>query len=70
MGEGKNPTKNHLLKLADIVGINQSKALEIIQQVLAAIEKWGYFANESGVSQSQNHNISKTLNSICKDFKT
>jgi serine/threonine-protein kinase HipA len=35
MGEGKNPTKNHLLKLAGTVGIKQDKALEVIDQVLA-----------------------------------
>jgi serine/threonine-protein kinase HipA len=41
MGEGKNPSKAHLLRLADIGNIKKNKTLEIIHQVLAAIEKWG-----------------------------
>lgn len=66
MGEGKNPTKNHLLKLASTVGIKQDKALEIIDQVLAAIQKWDAFAGEVGVSTIQTKNIGEALRTIRK----
>jgi serine/threonine-protein kinase HipA len=66
MGEGKNPTKEHLLKLADTCNIKQAKALEIIHQVLAATGKWNLFASEVGVSKLQTKNIGEALNAIRK----
>jgi serine/threonine-protein kinase HipA len=67
MGEGKNPTKNHLLKLAGTVGIKQDKALEIIDQVLAATQKWDAFAGEVGVSAIQTKNIGEAFRTIRKN---
>jgi serine/threonine-protein kinase HipA len=67
MGEGKNPTKKHLLKLAGTVGIKQDKALEIIDQVLAALKKWDDFATEVGVSKLQTKNIGEALRAIRKN---
>lgn len=67
MGEGKNPTKAHLLKLANICNIKQDNALEIIYQVLAATEKWDSFASEAGVSRLHTQNIRKALLLIRKN---
>ncbi len=66
MGEGKSPTKVHLLKLASIVGIKQEKALEIIDQVLAATQQWDAFADKVGVSAIQTRNIGEALRTIRK----
>jgi serine/threonine-protein kinase HipA len=66
MGEGKNPTKAHLLKLASICNIKQDKALEIIHQVLAATEKWDVFASDVGVSKLQTKNVGEVLRMIRK----
>jgi serine/threonine-protein kinase HipA len=66
MGEGKNPTKKHLLKLAGTVGIKQDKALEIIHQVLSTIQKWDTFAGKASVSKLQTKNIGEALSAICK----
>ena len=66
MGEGKSPTKAHLLKLAGTVGIKQDKALEIIHQVLSATQKWDTFATEVGVSKLQTKNIGEALRTIRK----
>lgn len=66
MGEGKNPTKKHLLKLAGTVGIKQDKALEIIDQVFAATQKWDTFASAVGVSKLQIKNIGEALRTIRK----
>lgn len=68
MGEGKNPTKRHLLKLAGTCSIKQERALEIIHQVLAATEKWDTFANAVGVSKIQTKNIGEALRTIRKNF--
>ena len=64
MGEGKSPTKAHLLKLAGTCNIKQTRALEIIHQVLAATEKWGAFASAVGVSKLQTKNIDNALRTI------
>lgn len=67
MGEGKNPTKKHLLKLAGTLGVKQDKALEIIDQVLAATQKWDAFADKVGVSAVQTKNIGEMLRTIRKN---
>jgi serine/threonine-protein kinase HipA len=61
MGEGKNPTQNHLLRLAGVGNISQDRALEIIEQVLEATRKWGYFAEKAGVSKLHTKNIASAL---------
>lgn len=66
MGEGKNPTKNHLLKLAGTVGIKQDKARQIIDQVLSTTQKWDAFAAKVGVSAIQTKNIGEALRTIRK----
>lgn len=68
MGEGKNPTKELLLKLANVGNIKPNTAIEIIQQVLAATSKWYTFANESGVSKLQTKHIGKALSLIRQKF--
>ena len=68
MGEGKTPTKEHLLKLANTCDITKDKALEIIHQVLSATEKWHEFARENEVSRLQTKNIGEALSLIRKNF--
>jgi serine/threonine-protein kinase HipA len=67
MGEGKNPKKEHILKLAKIANIKQSTALEIINQVSYAVNKWNVFAKTAGVSKLQTKNIGDALSWIMKD---
>lgn len=67
MGEGKMPTKAHLLKLAGTVDIKKDKALEIIHQVFTALKKWDDFATEVGVSKLQTKNIGEALRTIRKN---
>jgi serine/threonine-protein kinase HipA len=69
VGEGKHPTKNHLLKLALIGNIKRDKALDIIDQVLEATQKWSDFAAKTGVSKLQTKNIAEALNQINKSFR-
>jgi serine/threonine-protein kinase HipA len=56
MGEGKNPGKEQLLKLAEKFSITKKTANLIIDEVCSAIRKWPTFADEAGVSK-----ISKQL---------
>lgn len=64
LGEGKNPSVSHMLKLAEIVSIKPKTALTIIDEVKAAVSKWKKFADESKVSSKSSKNIAATLNKI------
>ena len=60
LGEGKNPTKKHLLELGKNHGLK--KAQTVIDEVERAVEMWGEFATLAGIS-------SNTQNSIARVFK-
>jgi serine/threonine-protein kinase HipA len=68
MGEGKNPTFSHLLKLAEVVGIKKQKALQIIDEVSLVISNWKTFAQEAGVSASSSKAIETAITQIRKKF--
>lgn len=70
MGEGRNPTQEHLLKLAAIGDIKESKALEIIHQVLEATQNWGKFASAADVSALQTQHIEKAFSKIHQNFES
>jgi serine/threonine-protein kinase HipA len=67
MGEGKNPTKAHLLKLASLCDIKRDQAFKIIHQVLYATQKWNVFSHEASVSKLQSKNIGEALSAIFKN---
>lgn len=66
MGEGKEPTKEHLLKLASVAQVKKARALEIIDEVRAAICGWEKFASLAHVSPRSYQLIQKTLTSLTK----
>ncbi len=51
LGEGKNPSVAHILKLAEMVSIKPKRALEIVDEVKGAVSKWGRFAEKAGVGK-------------------
>jgi serine/threonine-protein kinase HipA len=61
MGEGKNPTIEHLKKLAAKFSINHKTANSIIEEVRTAITNWPKFANTANVSKQSRVRISKAL---------
>jgi serine/threonine-protein kinase HipA len=52
MGEGKQPSLEHLLKLASTVDLKEKQALDIIEKVKLAVNHWPEHANQAGVSQN------------------
>ncbi len=48
LGEGKNPTSEHLLKLVQKHGIKKGES--IIDEVKEVVSRWDMFAKEAGVS--------------------
>lgn len=62
LGEGKNPTKKHLKKLAKKYGLKGAD--EIIFKVQKSIEKWKVFAKMAGLSKKSESSIEKVLRVI------
>jgi len=52
MGEGKNPTVEHLLELAKVADLSEKKAQRIIDETIAALMGWKELAKTYGVSKS------------------
>ena len=51
-GEGRNPTRAHLLDVADAAGLSRSRAVAAIEQARAAVARWPELAREAGVSSA------------------
>ncbi len=58
-GEGKSPGSQHLIELANLFGVNNSK--EIIEQINDVISNWKHYARECGVIKASLRLIDNTL---------
>ncbi len=61
MGEGKRPGKEHLLMLAEKVGIAKPLANTIIDEVKAAVQQWPIYAEETGVTKASKKIIADVI---------
>ncbi len=61
MGEGNNPTVEHLIALAHIADIDAAKAGSIIEQTKATLNTWPKRARQNGVSKTKRDAISKAV---------
>jgi serine/threonine-protein kinase HipA len=68
MGEGKSPKLQHLLKLAETIGIKKNLALEIIDEVKYSISKWRIFAEEANVSPKSQKLVQTAIDSVIKNL--
>lgn len=50
-GEGRAPSTDAMLKVADAAGLTPGKALEILEQTRAAVLRWREFAEAAAVTQ-------------------
>ncbi len=66
LGEGKNPTIEHILKLAEIISLKQKGAKEIIDDVKVAVSKWEKFADKAGVSKKSSKSTYAIINKYLK----
>lgn len=62
MGEGRNPSTNHLLKLAAEAKIKKDRAAEIIKATKSSLSKWVTLARQYGVSDANIKLIHKKVN--------
>ena len=68
MGEGRDPTLSHLLKLANVGEVSKDKAKDIIDQVISTVENWKNFAQQAGVLENNSRNIDKILKSVMSNI--
>jgi len=61
-GEGRNPGKVHLLSVAKGASIAEGDAIEIIEEVRAAVDKWPRFADEAGLGKARADELDRKLN--------
>ena len=63
-GEGQNPRREHLLKLADQVDLRPRDATEIINQVRGAVAGFGKLANRIELSKPLTERLQARFNEI------
>jgi serine/threonine-protein kinase HipA len=61
-GEGKNPTKKHILKVAENASIPRAEAEQIFEQIQRAVDRWPEHAKEAGLSERRLEEIDRLLN--------
>ncbi len=66
MGEGRNPSVNHLIKLGHEAKLSKARITEIIDQTQTALGSWEVLAKEYGVSANNIRLISKYIHGIQK----
>ena len=63
-GEGRHPTKDHLLESASRAGIPSGSAARILNEVRSAIEQWEDFADEAGVAAGPAREVTEAIESV------
>ena len=64
MGEGKNPSVDHLIKLGHEAKLSKVRIDEIINKAQTALESWEALASEYGVSANNIRLIGKHINRV------
>lgn len=62
-GEGRRPTRAHVVALGERLAIPEKKANAIIAEVAEAVSRWSHFAHEAGASASQAE-VQNALNEV------
>jgi len=60
-GEGRTPTRHHMLRLAEQINITHRDAIAIIDQIQSATTNWPTFAAQVEVSQTTARETTKSL---------
>jgi serine/threonine-protein kinase HipA len=64
MGEGRNPTREHCLALADNAGIQRGVAISLINEVNAAVSRWETFAAQARCTTKATDRVRRLLRMI------
>jgi len=61
LGEGRSPTRQHVLKLAEQSGIRSKVSAAIVEQVNDAVSRWRQFAGDAGCTRSTTATVSRSI---------
>lgn len=64
LGEGRRPTRDHCLKVAEPAGVKPREATAIIDEVNAAVARWPELADQSGCTRKLSATIGKTIGPV------
>jgi serine/threonine-protein kinase HipA len=64
LGEGKQPTRDHCLKLAKSAGIKSVQVKTILDKVNTAVASWLKFASEADCSKAITSSIAKRIGTL------
>jgi serine/threonine-protein kinase HipA len=68
-GEGRRPTRGHVLKLAKRHGLREKAVTEIIERVRAAVSDWPKLAKSTGVTATSTKLIAEAHARVWADFQ-
>ena len=60
-GEGRDPGRSHMLRLAEQAEVSAREAESIIGEVQAAVARWTDFAEQAGMSDATCNRIARSL---------
>jgi serine/threonine-protein kinase HipA len=60
-GRGRNPSRSHMLKLADQAGVSSRQAAAIIDKVQIAVAHWPHHATTAGVTKAATEQVVQSL---------
>ena len=63
-GEGQHPGRPQIMQLAEQTGVAKARALQIVDEVRSAVERWGEFAEQAGVGQEGRRLVEASLISL------
>jgi len=65
-GEGKNPTRSHILRLAEQAGVPKRRVTAILDEVQSAVARWGAFAVQAGVPRAAISQVAASLPNLAQ----
>lgn len=65
-GEGRDPGRRHILRLAEQAGVSKREAAAIINEVQAATARWTEFAAQAGVSRADCYHFEASMLKISR----
>lgn len=68
-GEGKAPSRRHLLAVAEGSGVSAGEATSILESVLGAVERWPEIAREAGVGGNVAAEIGESLDHLARQCR-
>ena len=69
-GEGREPSRRHILKIAKDAGIDEPTATNIMDEVIAAVKNWPHYAENAGVENRSKQKIQKSIQACIKRVRS